>query len=193
MNWWDIAGRVSALVILAAVAGATVWLLWSAVRAQHWAWSWRVLAGMVGSVLLLILAVVGLLGQHAIEDARGMRRVICRMNLSHISKGLQMYAGDNDDHAPLADWTDGLAGYVLADSYKCPMTDAAYAFTMNEAFVGALFPDPARARTPVIFDAPGGKNSVGSVDTAQYRHDGGFAHFLLGDGSVEQRGRSAPR
>lgn len=144
-------------------------------------------SGMVGSVLLLFFVVIGMLWQHGIEDARAMRRTICWSNLSQISMGLLMYAGENNDRGPLANWTDSLAGYVpLADTYRCPMTDAAYAFTMNEAFVGALVPDPSRARIPVIFDGPGGKNSVGSVDTAQYRHDGGYAHFLLGDGSVEE-------
>jgi len=141
---------------------------------------------MVGFVLLLFLFVVGLLWEHAIEDARGMRMIGCRSNVIQIHKAMLMYAGDNNDRAPQADWVDGISGYMGGDeAHGCPVSDASFAYTMHEVFLGSLYPDPVRANIPVLFDGPGGKNSVGSTSLAQFRHEGERAHFLFEDGRVQ--------
>ncbi|MDQ2987345.1 MAG: hypothetical protein M3R13_11630, partial [Armatimonadota bacterium] len=172
MNGEDWTMAITGLALLVGIAAFTAWLLWKAFRAQDWAWPWRALAGMVGFALLLFLTMVGLLWQHALEDARGMRLLGCRMSVMDLGNGMLMYAGDNNDRGPLANWTDGMSGYVDSENHKCTVSSAPYAFTMNKAFVGALYPDLARAKAPVIFDGPGGENSVGGVDAAVYRHEG---------------------
>lgn len=185
MNW-DLAGAVSGLVILLVIVIFTIWLLWVTFRARHWYWPWRVVSGVVGFVLLLFLVMVGILWEHAIEDARGMRMMGCRSNVMQIHLALLMYASDNDDRAPQAHWVDGIAGYVGGDdAHRCPVSDAQFAYTMNEAFLGAFYPDPLRVNVPVLFDGPGGKNSVWPAGVAQYRHEGERAHFLFGDGWVQ--------
>jgi hypothetical protein len=171
-------------VILVAMAGIMVWLLWGAIRARHWAWPWRALSGAIGIVLLLFFAMLAAVLQHGLEDARAVRYTFCRMNLMNIGRAIQMYASENDDRAPLSNWTDALAGYAGRDPYRCPMTDSPYAFTMNPEFVGAIFPGP-RPTAPVVFDGPGGRNSVGGVEFAVYRHEDGTAQFLLASGWVK--------
>ena len=181
-------GAIAAIVLLVIIVGFTIWLLWNAFRSQHWAWPWRVLSAIIGLVGCLFLALVFLLAQHALEDARGMRTTLCIVNLNSISRGMQLYGGDNDNLAPLSNWTDGLSGYLMPDSYTCPVSDSPFAFTMSRDFIGAKFPDLTRPKAAVVFDGKGGKNSIGDAasDTV-YRHDDDVAHFFGADGVVSWR------
>jgi len=193
MDGTTLLGLIALAVILLEVVIFTVWLLWNAFRSWHWHWLWRTISGIVGFVLLMFLAVFGLFVAHGIEDTRAMRSLGCRMSLVELGRAMAMYAGENDERAPLANWVDGLSGYVGRQSILCPMSDSNYPFTMNKAFIGAPYPDSTLANTAVIFDGPGGKNSVGDLSDAQYRHDGDRAQFLFDDGLVDSLTVGEPR
>jgi hypothetical protein len=186
-------GLIALAVILLVVITFMVWLLWNAFRSWDWHWLWRTISGIVGFVLLMFLAAFGLMIAHGFEDARAMRSFGCRMSLLELGKAMAMYAGENDERAPLANWVDGLSSYVGRQTHLCPMSDSSYPYTMNKAFVGALYSDPTLANTAVLFDGPGGKNSVGDLLDAQYRHDGDRALFLFDDGLVDSLTTGEPR
>lgn len=114
-----------------------------------------------------------------------MKKVVgCRVNLMELGKALTLYQSDNNDRAPLSDWTDSLSRYADSELFACPLLSP-YGYTMNAAAVGLdNWKIASPARVVGLFDGPGGKNHVGGVGDIRWRHNG-VAVMMYMDGHVK--------
>ena len=161
---------VIGLVILAALVGAILLI--------RWAWKSQTSGGaQIAAYLAAGFLLLGLIGCPAVmlpvfmQARESAKRTACFSNLADISGAMQLYAADYDRLPPKA-WTDPLADYVYGpESFACPALEQAFGYTFNSSLVGkplASIKNPES--TPMVFDGPGGKDSVGDDSLAQFRH-----------------------
>jgi prepilin-type processing-associated H-X9-DG protein len=170
---------IAASLGAAAMVVASAWMHWRESR------STKVVA-IVGSIILLGLAAVITFALQGLERSTDSfnKRNACIDNLMEIGKALTLYQSDNNDRAPLSDWTDSLSRYVDNEVFACPMLSP-YGYTMNAAAVGLdNWKITSPARIVGLFDGLGGKNRVGGIDDIRWRH-AGAAVIMYMDGHVK--------
>lgn len=81
----------------------------------------------------------------------------CRTKLKSVATALIMYAADNDDFLPLANWTDAAEPYARgsADVFRCSAVAAGnYGYAFHEALLGAqTTASGSPGTTPMVFDS----------------------------------------
>lgn len=134
------------------------------------------LLGFAGAAALLILGEM-IWHRHPRES---LSRVVCITNLNQVGRAMLMYAGDNDERTPHAQWADAYAPYA-EDVWICPAEGGLYSYAFSSGLLGK--PLPEQGRTIAAFDAAVGVNGVASPSEAHYRHNDS-AIFLYTDGLV---------
>jgi hypothetical protein len=147
----------------------------------------------LGCLLLLGVSTAPYLLYPVFEQARARANTVaCATNVSNLHRALMLYRADQGG-LPGEEWADHIETYSSPENFRCPEVDEDYAFSMNAAFsmykseldadiVGGDRIDPKQV---LLFDGIGGKNSMGSMRDARYRHLDDTAVFLLADGNTK--------
>ena len=165
---------------------------WVGLHALRWKPFLRLasVSGFIGmSSILGFLAYV-----HVVRDAdkvfrssvEAARRSACRSNLGEVGKAMSVYATDNDDRLPSANWTDAIAKYAEASHFRCPTNEAAVAYTMNAEAMGVSTFEAAPLLV-VAFDGNGGENqtSAGPAKLRWAHGQGTLALVLTINGNAQ--------
>lgn len=176
----------AALLFVLLVLGAAVWLI-------RWAWkndgnsaAMRAGAYVGGGCILLSCAGCPAVLLPVFYQAReAAQRTQCMQNVSEVSRALQMYAADNDDRLPADHWCDAIANSLDPTYFACPSLKNPFGYMFNRDLVAKIMSAIAEPdKVPMVFDGPGGKNSVGPASEAQRRHVKGQAAFGFASGAV---------
>src|SRR5687768_13760386 len=114
--------------VLSVVLASAIALLVIGVRRRRESWVYRALTAAC-SVVVLAIAVFILTfpGGH-----RPSMTIACIVNLSNLSKALQMYEGDNDGMTPPGRWVETLQGYYPDYvELKCPLYDNPIGYALS--------------------------------------------------------------
>lgn len=146
-------------------------------------------------VMVLVTPMVLAILMPALSKARHIAaRVVCGTNLKGLSTAMIVYMNDYDDRYPTPEqWCDLLMqeADVAPQSFKCPESDAEYAYAINEnlkGLNGRMVETVTANRMVVLFEADLGQNGVGGRDDVMLRHDHveqAGCNIVFADGHVE--------
>lgn len=144
------------------------------------------IAGIVCSVLGMFL-LPAILFPVFMKGREMAKSQICLSNVKQISTAMQMYNQDYDEaFPPRGEWCDQLSIYMRDQKYyvcpKAPKSRSGYAFNaqLDKLPISKL---ESLAQTIAIFDAKGGWNTSGKIESADHRHPEGAAAYA--DGHVQ--------
>ena len=106
--------------------------------------------------LMIVVAIIGILAAIAIPNMAFTKKkaklAACKSNLESVSRALDMYANDNNDHylnaseaAPAADGAILITQGYMGRGVTCPISDGAYAYEggWGENYYTVSCPNPA--------------------------------------------------
>jgi hypothetical protein len=176
---------VAGLAAFVAVSGYGAWLIrWAWVRREQSGFV-RALAAMVGLVLFAGVPLALFWPITTRCPVSPNARAICITNMNRLSRAMLMYAGDNDERTPLSNWGITVAPYAQPSDFACPFLADDYGYAVNDTLVGAGLGEFVAHNTALLFDGPGGKNSIGDRSSIRWRHDVDRAVFGYTDGHVQ--------
>lgn len=171
---------ISGYLILAGIAFVLLAILAAAIWAIRFAWkagesSPAMKAGAflgIGCLMMMVAGCPILLFPVFKQAKEAAKRTACLANLNQLSRAMQMYAGDISDRLPQSNWCDALIEYVYdVSAFTCPALDEPFGYTYNRAIVGKRVAEiESPATTPLVFDGPGGANSIGDLSLVKHRH-----------------------
>lgn len=149
----------------------------------------RSVLGSVFAFSLALLAGCSGNGLHGKSDGDSSARNACAANLIKLHNSVALYAGDNDDFLPQADWSVGMAPYLPSTgaSLDCPSA-VGLGYAMNSALVGqSVHSVGDEDAMPLLFDTPVlATNEVATYPAANAgRHGGNNTVYVSGRVSPE--------
>jgi prepilin-type processing-associated H-X9-DG protein len=186
------------IVDVALILMVVLWFLGLGLAVRN---SWRTFRGRKGvaaghlalssliSIVYIAMTVCAVYLFLPIQPHKPSKTTGCIDNVNQLNKALLMYAGDNNDRAPLGNWCDTLKEYAEADAFACPTLDVPFGYSLSSKVIGISLSDLDAVNTIWLFDSPGGINNVGDESDIDWRHNG-RAVFGYADGHVRVFGRN---
>ena len=166
--------------VLVVLLASTIALLVIGLRRSRESLAFGALAAACAVVLLAIAVfILTFPGGH-----RPSMTTACIVNLSNLSKALQMYEGDNDGMTPPGRWVETFQGYYTDYAeLKCPVYDSLIGYALNtqmEDVDSDLILNPVK--TVAFFDAISSAGNTGVEEAIAWRHTDERAVFSFADG-----------